>query len=42
VHKSFAVAIKYINSIEGNRLLIGEHTIPIGKLYKLNVMQLFK
>ncbi|MEL7220153.1 MAG: response regulator transcription factor [Bacteroidota bacterium] len=42
VHKSFAVAIRYIDSVEGNRLSLGEHTIPIGKLYKLRVMQLFK
>lgn len=42
VHKSFAVAIKHINSIEGNRILIGEHIIPIGKLYKANVNLLLK
>ena len=34
VHKSFIVAKKHINSIEGNRIFINEHTIPIGKLYK--------
>lgn len=37
VHKSFAVAIKYINSIEGNRIMICDFTVPIGKLYKMNV-----
>ncbi|MBC8753519.1 response regulator transcription factor [Kordia sp. YSTF-M3] len=37
VHKSFAVAKKHINSIEGNRIMIGEHIIPIGKMYKVNV-----
>ncbi|NAS30731.1 response regulator [Flavobacteriaceae bacterium R38] len=42
VHKSFAVAIKHINSIEGNRILINEHIIPVGKLYKANVNQLLK
>ena len=42
VHKSFAVAKKHIHSIEGNRILIGSHTIPIGKLYKLNIAQLLK
>jgi DNA-binding LytR/AlgR family response regulator len=40
VHKSFAVAKKHIKSIEGNRIYIGDHTIPIGKLYKGNVNQL--
>ena len=42
VHKSFAVAIKHINSIEGNRILIGEHIIPIGKMYKVNVNALLR
>lgn len=37
VHKSFAVSRKHITSIEGNRILIGTFTIPIGKLYKLNI-----
>ena len=40
VHKSFAVAIKHIKSIEGNRILIEDHIIPIGKMYKTNVNQL--
>jgi len=42
VHKSFAIAKKYINSIEGNRIYIGDHVIPIGKLYKANVNKLLK
>lgn len=42
VHKSFAVAIRHISSVEGNRLWIGEEVIPIGKLYKLRVMELFR
>ncbi len=37
VHKSFSIAIKHIKSIEGNRIHIGDNTIPIGKLYKVNV-----
>lgn len=40
VHKSFAVAVKYINSIEGNRIMISDYTIPVGKLYKMNVNKL--
>ena len=40
VHKSFAIAIKHIKSIEGNRIFIGDHTIPIGKLYKANINNL--
>ena len=42
VHKSFAVAIKHINSIEGNRILIADQIIPIGKMYKLNISMLLK
>lgn len=40
VHKSFAVAPKYIKSIEGNQIAIGSSKIPIGKMYKLNVNRL--
>ena len=40
VHKSFAVATNRIKSIEGNRIKIGEHIIPIGKMYKMNVNRL--
>jgi len=42
VHKSFAVAPKHIKSIEGNRIFISESSIPIGKLFKTNVIQLLK
>lgn len=42
VHKSFAVAIKHIKSIEGNRIFINDHIIPIGKIYKSNVIQLLR
>ncbi len=42
VHKSFAVAPMHIKSIEGNRVFIEENSIPIGKLYKTNVIQLLK
>ncbi len=37
VHKSFAIAIKHITSIETNRVTIREFMIPVGKLYKLNI-----
>ena len=37
VHKSFIVAKAHINSIEGNRIHIKKHIIPIGKMYKLQV-----
>lgn len=41
-HKSFAVAPKHIKSIEGNRIFILDHIIPIGKYYKANVTRLMK
>jgi len=42
VHKSFAVAKKHIIRVEGNRIYIGDHIVPIGKLYKSNIIQLLK
>lgn len=42
VHKSFAVAKKHIHSIEGNRIYIKDYIVPIGKMYKENINQLFK
>ncbi len=40
VHKSFIVAIDKIKFIEGNRILINEHRIPIGQTYKSSVNKL--
>ncbi|PQJ79434.1 LytR/AlgR family response regulator transcription factor [Polaribacter porphyrae] len=42
VHKSFIVAKKHINFIEGNCIKIGLHIIPIGKLYKKSIDVLLK
>lgn len=42
VHKSFAVAPKHIKSIEGNRIFIADHIIPVGKYFKTNVVQLLQ
>jgi len=41
VHKSFIVAKKHINEIEGNRIAIDNYIIPIGKTYKINVSKFF-
>lgn len=41
VHKSYLVARQHIDSIEGNRITLSGHTIPIGKHYKMNVNSLF-
>ena len=40
VHKSFIVAKACIDSVEGNRIMISEQSIPIGQLYKANVVAL--
>ena len=41
VHKSFIVAIDKIKFIEGNRIIIHEHKIPIGQTYKNSVSKLY-
>lgn len=42
VHKSFIVSIKKISQIEGNRIEIYNHKIPIGPSYRGNMNPLFK
>ena len=42
VHKSFIVATDKINMIQGNRIAMGEHFVPIGQTYKHNLKQLFR
>ena len=42
VHKSFIVSIDRIELIEGNRIHIQNHKIPIGKMYKLNTNKLIE
>lgn len=37
IHKSFIVAIDKVHTIEGNRMCIQEHKIPIGQTYKSQV-----
>ena len=40
VHKSFIVAIDHIKSVYGNTIEANQATIPIGNIYKNNVMNL--
>lgn len=40
VHKSFIIAKDKIVLIEGNLLHIGQHKIPVGKMYRQNINQL--
>lgn len=39
-HKSFIIALDKIKLIEGNRIQIGSHYIPIGLTYKSNISKL--
>lgn len=41
VHKSFIVAIDKIKTIEGNRILVDTHKIPIGQTYKSRIYKLY-
>ena len=41
VHKSFIVALDKIKLIEGNRIFINDHQVPIGQTYKSKVNQLY-
>jgi len=34
IHKSFAIAKDHIKSIEGNRISILDHIVPVGKMYR--------
>lgn len=42
VHKSFIISKDKIELIEGNRISIQQHNIPIGKFYKMNVNKMIK
>ncbi|MEN0050863.1 MAG: LytTR family DNA-binding domain-containing protein, partial [Bacteroidota bacterium] len=42
VHKSFVVALKKMERIEGNRVFIGKQEIPIGGKYRSVIQQLVK
>lgn len=42
VHKSFIVGINKIKLIEGNRISLGEHYVPIGQTYKHNLKELLR
>jgi DNA-binding LytR/AlgR family response regulator len=42
VHKSFVVAKAQIYCVDGNRILIADKIIPIGKFYKASIVGLLK
>ncbi len=39
IHKSYLVALRHIDSIEGNRVVIGKEKLPIGKVYKRELLE---
>ena len=41
VHKSFIVSKRHIHEVEGNRVLIKDFIIPVGKTYQHNLRKLF-
>ena len=40
-HKSFAINIDKINTLNGNQIAINKHLIPIGQKYKVDFLKLF-
>lgn len=40
VHKSFAIARNHIKRIEGNRIFLAKDIVPIGKVYKRELIRL--
>lgn len=42
VHRSFIVAQKHIKRIEGNQIFLENYTVPIGKLFKVQLERLLK
>ncbi|MGB7393963.1 MAG: LytTR family DNA-binding domain-containing protein [Pricia sp.] len=42
VHKSYVVSVEHIQAIEGNRITMAGSTIPVGKMYKVNLTALLK
>ncbi len=42
VHKSFIVAKEHVRIIEGNKIIVAGYTVPVGKIYKMNMNELLK
>jgi DNA-binding LytR/AlgR family response regulator len=42
IHRSFIVSVDKIKTVEGNRMLIGEQYLPIGRNYKQHVFEYLK
>lgn len=42
VHKSFIIATDKINTVEGNRINVRQHVVPVGQTYKQQLNQLLR
>jgi DNA-binding LytR/AlgR family response regulator len=42
IHRSYIIAIKKVNTIEGNRVKINKKEIPVGSVYKHNLTKFMK
>ena len=42
IHRSYIIAIKKVNTIEGNRVFITTKEIPVGNVYKHNLIEFLK
>ena len=40
IHKSYIVSYRYIKYFEGNQVAVGEKLLPIGKVYRDNVLKI--
>lgn len=38
VHRSFMVNVEHVDSYIGNAFYIGEHTVPIGRMYRKTIL----
>ncbi len=42
VHRSYVVNVRQIDQLTDNYLLIGQHKVPVGRVYKQKLLQSFK
>ena len=42
VHKSYVISVPHISSIEGNRIMIADHVVPVGQTFRNVLIELIK
>lgn len=40
IHKSYIVSLSFINYLEGNHISVNKKLLPIGKMYRVNLMKI--